>query len=287
MTETGGWTAGADCTVVLGGGGVRGVAHVGVLQALEEGGLVVREFVGCSIGAIVGAAISAGMSSERLAERAARFTRDDIVMVNRWALLLNGIRQTSVFTGERLRGFIEEVVPVTAWSDLTIPLCVNAVDVQTARVEWFGAGGRLDVPLQDAIYASSALPLYYPPAELAGRYYVDGGILDALPIGRAIERGASRVVAVDLTTELSDDAGAEISKGLVGVHHRVLSVLRAHARRQEVEMEYDRPVLVVRPNLANYGTWDFDKAAVFLEEGRRAALAALDRATSPSTPRPA
>ena len=272
------WSAGAECTVVLGGGGVRGIAHVGVLQALEERGLVVREILGCSIGAIVGAAISAGMKSEKLAERAARFSRDDIVMVNRWALLLNGIRQTSVFTGERLRAFIREVVPAGGWSDLTIPLGVNAVDVQTARVEWFGAGGRLDVELHDAIYASAALPLYYPPAEFDGRYYVDGGILDALPIARAIERGASCVIAVDLSTDLNENAVAEISKGLVGVHHRVMSVLRAHARQQEAAVEYDRPVMIIRPNLANYGTWDFDKAAVFLEEGRRAALAALDQA---------
>jgi NTE family protein len=220
------WSAGDECTVVLGGGGVRGVAHVGVIQALEERGLVVREIVGCSIGAIVGAALAAGVPSDQLAERASRFTRDDIVTVNRWALLLNGIRQTSVFTGERLRAFIDEVVPAVGWSDLTIPFSVNAVDVQTALVEWFGAGGRLDVPLHDAIYASAALPLYYPPAEFDGRYFIDGGILDPLPIQRAIERGAKRVIAVDLSTELNENAGAEISKGLVGLHHRVLSVLR-------------------------------------------------------------
>ena len=268
----------SDCTVVLGGGGVRGVAHVGVLQALEQRGVRVREIVGTSIGAIVGAAIASGTRSDALAERAGRFTRDDIVMVNRWALLLNGIRQTSVFTGERLRAFIEEVVTAKDWSELSIPLCVNAVDVQTATVEWFGDGERQDVTLHDAIYASAALPLYYPPAELDGRYYFDGGILDPLPIQHALERGAERVIAVDLSTELNENAAAEISKGLVGVHHRVLSVLRASSRRQEMQMEWDRPVLLVRPELANYGTWDFDQAPRFLEEGRRAALAALDGA---------
>lgn len=275
---TGTWNAADGCTVVLGGGGVRGVAHVGVLRALEERGVVVREVIGTSIGAIVGAAYCAGVGCDMLAERAARFSRDDIVTINRWALLLNGIRQTSVFTGERLRAFIEEVVPPVSWSDLTTPLAVNAVDAQTACIEWFGAGGRLDVALHDAIYASSALPLYYPPAEFGGRYYFDGGILDPLPITRAAERGAKRVVAVDLSTELNENAAAEISKGLVGVHHRVLSVLRAHSQRQEREGGFDVPVLLIRPDLAAYGTWDFDKAGVFLEEGYRAALAALDGA---------
>lgn len=270
------WNDGTPCTVVLGGGGVRGVAHVGALQALEERGVPLKEIVGTSIGAIVGAAVASGVRCSDLATRAARFTRDDIVTVNRWALLLNGIRQTSVFTAERLQAFIDEVVPVTEWSELAVPLCVNAVDAQTARVAWFGEGGRTDVPLHDAIYASAALPLYYPPAEFDGHYFFDGGILDPLPIQHAIERGAERVVAVDLSTDLNEDAAAEISKGLVGVHHRVLSVLRAHARRQELQTDFDRPVLVVRPDLASYGTWDFDKAGIFLEEGRRAAAAALD-----------
>ena len=269
---------GGGHAVVLGGGGVRGIAHVGVLRALRDRGVRISEIVGTSIGAIVGGAAAAGVDCDRLAERAARFSKDDIVMVNRWALLLNGIRQTSVFTGDRLNAFIREVVPDVAWSDLVIPLGVNAVDMQTARVEWFGAGGRMDVPLHDAIYASAALPLYYPPAEFVGKYYFDGGILEPVPVERALARGADRVIAVDLTTELNEDAGTEISKGLVGVHHRVLSVLRAHARRQEMAMEWDRPVLIIRPNLQSYGTWDFDKAELFMEEGYRSAIAALDDA---------
>ena len=275
---TGTWNADERCTVVLGGGGVRGIAHVGVLRALEERGVPLAEIYGTSIGAIVGAAFCAGVSTDVLAERASRFSRDDIVTINRWALLLNGIRQTSVFTGERLRAFIDEVVPAASWSDLATPFAANAVDAQTARIEWFGAGGRQDVTVHEAVYASAALPLYYPPAEFDGRYYFDGGILDPLPIATAIERGARRIIAVDLSTELNENAAAEISKGLVGVHHRVLSILRAHSRRQETAGGFDVPVLLIRPDMAAYGTWDFDKAALFLEEGYRAALAALDGA---------
>lgn len=268
-------SVGVKHTLVLGGGGVRGIAHVGVLRALSERGVAIGEIAGTSIGAIVGGAAAAGVGWRELAERAMRFGKDDIVMVNRWALLLNGIRQSSVFTAEPLVEFIRELVPADGWSDLTMPLGVNAVDVQTARVEWFGAGGRQDVPLHDAIYASAALPLYYPPANFSGRYYFDGGMLDPMPVARAIERGAERVIAVDLSTELNEDAGAEISKGLVGVHHRVVSVMRAHARRQEIAQEWQRPVLVIRPDLGTYGTWDFDQVELFMEEGYRAAMAAL------------
>lgn len=267
---------GRGCTLVLGGGGVRGIAHVGVLRALHERGVVIDEIVGTSIGAIVGGAAAAGVDWQALTERAARFTKDDIVLVNRWALLLNGIRQTSVFQADKLHEFIREVVPAQDWSDLRVPLSVNAVDAQTARVEWFGAGGRLEVPLHDAIYASAALPMYYPPAEFAGRYYFDGGILAPLPIERAVERGARRIIAVDLSTELKEDAGAEIAKGLIGVHHRVLSVVRAHTRQLELEAAPVCPLLLIRPQLGDYGTWDFDQVTTFLDEGYRAATEALD-----------
>ena len=201
--------------------------------------------------------------------------KTDIATLNRWALLFNGIRQPSVFRDDTFRRYIASVLPATTFGELQIPISMNAVDLETGRQEWFGAGGRMDVPLHDAIYASAALPLYYPPAEFGGRYYIDGGILDPLPIERALERGAERVIAVDLSTELNQDAAAEISKGLVGVHHRVLSVLRTHSRRQEMAKEWDRPVLVIRPDLGSYGTWDFDKAGLFMEEGYRAAVAAL------------
>jgi len=90
-------------------------------------------------------------------------------------------------------------LPVTEFDDLTIPVSVNAVDLETGQTEWFGAHGRMDVSIADAVYASCALPLFYPPAEVDGRFYVDGGVGSSLPIECARERGATRVIAIDVS----------------------------------------------------------------------------------------
>ncbi|NIQ56015.1 MAG: hypothetical protein GWN71_22425, partial [Gammaproteobacteria bacterium] len=103
---------------------------------------------------------------------------------NRWALLVNGIRQPSIFRDDPLREYIAEVLPVERFEELTLPVGMNAVDLETGDEVWFGAGGRTDILLADAVYASSALPVFYPPAEIEGRHYVDGGVTDSLPIGR-------------------------------------------------------------------------------------------------------
>lgn len=268
-------------TLVLGGGGVRGIAHVGVLRALDELDIEVGRIVGTSIGGMVGAAYASGVTCEELAERVGTFRKEDIVEVNRWALLINGIRQSSVFRDVRLRDYIAQVVPVESWSELRIPLAINAVDLKTGAMVWFGLEGRTDIPLREAIYASSALPLYYPPARFDGGYFVDGGILDPLPVKHAAELSDDPVVAVELATDVVVDPAAVLEKGLVGVHHRVLNIIRAAVRETEVE-DYEGPALHrIHPPLTAYSTWDFEHVDVFMDTGYRAALEVLAPAFRP------
>ncbi|NIP82740.1 MAG: hypothetical protein GWM90_27380, partial [Gemmatimonadetes bacterium] len=182
--------------LVLGGGGVKGVAHAGAWRALVEAGVEVAEIVGTSIGALVGASIAGGADPAQLESRARRLRKKDIVDINRWALLPMGIRQRSIFQGEALRDYIERVLPGTEWSELEIPLTVNAVDLESGYTVWFGAGGRTDVPLVEAVYASSALPVFYPPVAVDGMHLVDGGVMDTVPITKAADRGADRIIAI-------------------------------------------------------------------------------------------
>ena len=261
--------------VVLGGGGVKGLAHVGAWKALMECGIEVSEIVGTSIGGFVGAAVSGGHGWTELAPRALALVKKDLVTLNRWALLLNGIRQPSVFMGATLRAFIEDVLPVTEWSDLRIPLGLNTVGLESGEMVWFGAGGRTDVPLVDAVYASCALPMFYPPLEAGGEHFVDGGVLDTVPISRARERGADLVIAVDATSGGARDPGDVVSKGMVAIHHRVLDIVGA-AHREEQLARWDGPRLVyVRPRLDGYSTFEFARTQYFLEEGYRATREAL------------
>src|SRR5947208_1008897 len=97
--------------LVLGGGGVKGMTHAGAWKALSEAGVQVSEIVGTSIGALVGACIAAGVGWPELSAAALALKKPDIVLLNRWALLLNGIRQPSVFQSEPLFHYIESLLP--------------------------------------------------------------------------------------------------------------------------------------------------------------------------------
>lgn len=268
--------------LVLGGGGVKGTAHAGAWRALREAGVEVAEIVGTSIGALVGASIAGGAEAEELESQARALVKKDIVDVNRWALLPMGIRQQSVFHGDALREYIRRVVPETEWSALRIPLTVNAVDLESGRAVWFGAGGRTDVALVDAIYASSALSPFYPPLTVNGMHLVDGGVMDTLPITKAADRGADLILAVHASSGRTRDAADTVDKGLIAIQHRVMDIM-SHARREVVEDMWLGPrVIHVRPEVSDYSTFDFEAVDYFLEEGYRAMKAALeDAATDP------
>ena len=262
--------------LVLGGGGVKGMTHAGAWRALVEAGVKISEVVGTSIGALVGACLAAGQGFDELSEAAMALRKADIVLLNRWALLINGIRQTSIFQREPLQGYIESVLPVTRFDELNLPLSVNAVDLETGAMTWFGAGGRDDVSLADAIYASCALPLFYPPAVIDGRYYVDGGVVDSLAVQRAADRGAELIIAVDAGAGKVRDSEDTVQKGLVAIHHRVTEIM-GYAKKREVLDNWEGPRLIyVRPELDGYSTFDFGRTEFFLEEGYRAMKAGLE-----------
>lgn len=261
--------------LVLGGGGVKGMTHAGAWRAICESGLEISEIVGTSIGGLVGACISAGQTFDDLTKAALALKKADIVLLNRWTLLLNGIRQTSVFQAEPLKNYIASLLPDVDFEDLDIPLALNAVDLESGDLHWFGAGGRSDVSLVDAIYASCALPLFYPPAEIDGRYYVDGGVVDSLPILRAADRGADLIIAVDAGTGKTRDSGDTVNKGLIAIHHRVTEIMSYRRKRGVIDAWQGPRLVYVRPQLHKFSTFDFGQTEFFLEEGYRATQAAL------------
>jgi len=266
---------GDEIWVVLGGGGLKGLAHIGAWQALEEHGVPVRGIVGTSIGALVGGCLSGGMGWDELVAPALDLEREDIVRINRRAVWINGIRAESLFRGEVLREYIEGILPIRRWEELSLPLLVNAVDLETGVTEWFGTPARTDVPPVEAIYASAALPVFYPPARVGEAYLVDGGVEDSLPLDRAREAGASGIVAVDAGAGEMDDAGSVVDQGMVGIHQRVYSIMSGRRRRESLAAWTGPPLLRIRPRLDGFSTFDFESVQYFLEEGYRAARRAL------------
>lgn len=261
--------------LVLGGGGMKGLAHVGVWRGVLESGVRVTEIVGTSIGALIGALIAGGLEHERLMSMARALTKTDIVVLNRWALLFNGIRQPSVFRDDTFRAYVESILPVETFADLRLPLTMNAVDLETGRQEWFGFGGMMDVPLADAVYASCALPVFYPPALIADRYFVDGGVVDSLPVARAVQSGADHIIAVDVGAGPAGDSVEAVEKGMVAIHQRVMQIMGYTRKRALLDAHSEAKITYIRPHLDGYGTFDFNSTEYFLAEGYRAATEAL------------
>ena len=261
--------------LVLGGGGLKGLAHVGAHQALGEAGVHPAGIVGTSIGALAGACFAAGMGWDELAPVAFALRKGDIARINRRALLINGIRQESLLLGEPLRAYIRAVLPVRRWEELKLPLQINAVDLETGETVWFGPGADTSISLEDALYASAALPVFYPPISVGGRTLVDGGVEFTLGLGRAADRGASGIVAVDVGSGKRSHPDRVRAQGLVAVHQRIFSIMSWRKRNDLVDHWTEPPLLYVRPRLDDCGTFDFDRTGYFLEEGYRATRAAL------------
>ena len=271
----GGKSLGPTPWLILGGGGLRGLAHVGAWRALQEAGFRPAGILGTSIGALVGACIAGGRPVAELEDEARELKRTDIARVQRRALWVNGIRSESLFRGDALEEYLGRVLPSGGWKDLQIRFLANAVELGSGRAEWFGPGARTDVSLTRAVYASAALPLFYPPARLPGGVYVDGGVDEALPLRRAVEMGASSVVAVDAGSGEGSEVGRMLSDGMLAIHQRVLSIMAGRRRRETVAAWTGPPLLYIRPRLDGFGTFDFDAIEYFLAEGARAAREAM------------
>lgn len=256
--------------LVLGGGGLKGMAHLGAWRELDEAGFQPSGILGTSIGALVGACVAAGISVEELEEAARALQRSDIATLQRRALWLNGIRSPALFRGDRLKRYLERRLPEGGWDALSTRFQTNAVELGSGRTEWFGIGARTDVSLPEAVYASSALPLFYPPIVLPGGIYIDGGTEEALPIRRAAELGATGIVAVDVGSAEGADAEDVIEGGMLSIHGRVFSIMSGRIRRETVDRWNGPPLLYIRPKLDAYGTFDFDHVDEFLQAGLEA-----------------
>lgn len=255
--------------LVLGGGGLKGMAHVGAWRALGEMGITPSGIVGTSIGSLIGCCLSGGATWRELEATASSLKKTDIIRVNRRVVWVNGIKQPSVFRGDTLREYFERILPVREWAELTIPVQVNAVSLGRGESVWFGPGGRTDASILDAVHASSSLPVLYPPVAIADDYFVDGGTLDMLGLDRAAELGATGIIAIDTGAGGDEDPQVVVDQGMVGVHQRIFGIMTGRRRREKLA-SWDRlPLRVVRPQLDGFGTFDFSRIPYFLEEGYR------------------
>jgi NTE family protein len=181
--------------LVLAGGGTRGAVQIGMLQVLTEHGFVPDRIYGCSVGAMNGVAFAADPTRrgvERMTEIWTGLTRDAVYPQGR----LHGpwlyVRQRdSVYPNDGLRKVIEEGIGLERLEDSAIPVEVVATSLTDGQERWFTYG-----PAVEAILASSAIPTIFPPIDIDGERFIDGAVVDNVPVRRAIDCGATRIVVL-------------------------------------------------------------------------------------------
>lgn len=281
MERVGRLLAGRGVSLVLGGGGARGYAHMGVIRAMAELGIPIDMVGGTSSGSIAGAAVAREWTTGRMEATMMRFRR----------LLDPTLPLVSIASGGRMWRAIDEAFgDGIGIEDLWLPYFCVATDLTTAAPVVHRRGS-----LNRAIRSSVSLPGILPPVSIDGHLLIDGGLLDNLPIGvmRRLN-GGGRVIAVDVSPKVdmvaAQELGTQISgwrvlagrirhprtrstlPSIVEVLSRTVAVAGLHFGREHAQDSAD---LLLQPPVAPFGTLEFGNVQVIANVGYEPSLEAL------------
>lgn len=260
--------------LVLGGGGLKGFAHIGVLRAFEQLGIEPVVFAGTSIGSLIAAAYVGGMTVDEMSERARALRRRNLFRLNHMGMALKRMRSPSIYLDLPLRELVAGVVRDVTFEAMPKALLVNTVDLERGSQVVWGLPGLRKVSVREAVYASCALPGFFPPSEMEGRMCVDGGVIDNLPAGIA-GRGMDGVIAVDTG---STDLAAENNVGDGGFAATYMRAATTMMHALQL-VPFDRwstpPMILIRPRINHIGWFSFSHTEELIEAGYRAAIDAL------------
>ncbi|MEP6745402.1 MAG: patatin-like phospholipase family protein, partial [Gemmatimonadota bacterium] len=258
-------------SMVLGGGGLKGMAHIGVFQALEELGMTPELVVGCSMGSLIAAAWCAGVSPERMGEIALEVQRKDVFRIAHLDMAFKRMHALAVYRPEPLDALIHRLVGDITFKELKHRLVVATVDLNTGGQVLWGQPGLDHVRVADAVFASCALPGLFPPRDIDGRLCVDGAVIENLPVRVAASLVPAPVIAVHVgaTTTLRSGTGlggfaATYARGLELVMHAMLRERLHHWRTP--------PLMFVHPRVEHISMFSFSHTRELIDEGYRSTI---------------
>jgi len=263
--------------IALGGGGSRGLAHIGVLKVLEREGIPLHFLAGTSMGAVIAAGYAAGLGAAYLEEEALRMGG-----LRKLAKLIDrSLSSQGLIAGQRIRKYFARQLGGVTFAELRIPLALVAVDIITGEEVVLKDGS-----VADAVRASISLPGVFVPFRMNGRLLVDGGVLNNLPADVVRRMGADVVIAVDVSARPEDWSQlARTGKGrrqslmqiplipetllrTVGIMEAQIAAQKLRAAQPEVLIQ---PMLDKDVNMVS----GFTKVAGCIAAGEGAAISAL------------
>ena len=242
--------------LILGSGGARGYAHIGVIQVLEKKGIHPDFIVGTSAGSIVGSLYASGMSASKLRNVALDMKVAD---VREFKIGLKGF-----FDGEKVEDYVNEQVKHQSLEKLKIPMYVVATELKTGKKTIFNHGNT-----GQAVRASVSIPSMFVPTVIGGEEYVDGGLVSPVPVNIARDLGADIIIAVNI---LAQPAYTETSN-IWGLFNQNINIMQNRLAEEEMK----NADIVIQPDLR-------EKAHIFDVKGRQDTIQAGIDATQQRLP---
>jgi len=279
-------------SLVLGSGGARGLAHIGVIHWLEENGYEIKSISGCSMGSLIGGVYAAGKLDE-FEKWICALTKLDIVTLLDMSWSRSGLVQ-----GDKIIDTLVELVGDQTIEDLPIPFTAVAADIDSEKEVWINSGS-----LFKAIRASISLPLFFTPYDHKGTKLIDGGVLNPVPIAPTFSDDTQMTIAVNLggpleNIQTSKDKQESPTKESKSFHEKIshyIDDLKENIQREVEEIDlgvfdisnqaFDAmQSTIARQKLAAYppdheitiarnacGTLEFDRADEMIELGYKKA----------------
>jgi NTE family protein len=258
--------SGKSVALVLGSGGARGLAHIGVIAHLKRLGMEIEYISGCSMGALVGGIYAAG-ELDAYEQWARKLERKDVI-----GLLDLSFGFQGLFKGERVIGALREITGEHNIEDLDVGFTAVATDLLEQREIWLNSG-----PLFDAIRASMAIPTILTPWEYQGRVLVDGGLLNPLPIAPALNQATDLIIAVNASgrraAELTEKGSGVTVPGILDAMAMTLDTMQNAIARLKLAA-YSPDVVIEIPRDA-CGSYEFYRAAELIDLGAEIAASVL------------
>ncbi|MEZ5990129.1 MAG: patatin-like phospholipase family protein [Planctomycetota bacterium] len=260
--------------LLLGGGGMKGMVHVGVLKALHRLGIPVDEIVGTSIGAVIGARTPGGMDVEALHRLVLDLSRKDFFKLKVLKFLVKGYRHESACSGKRFHDFLAAHLPARSFDELRVPFFCNALSLDSGSTRFFGLPGSRDIDLADAVYASATLPGVFEPLLYEGDHYIDGGIADSLPLRFARSRRPDLIIAVDLSIRDYRER-EDFRQSLPWILYRAFEISQEAINEHNLHSNGGPDLIHIKPPVGHLGLFHFEDLEELIELGERKALEVL------------
>lgn len=244
--------------LVLGGGGARGISHIGVLAEFEKAGIPIDAIVGCSAGSLVGVLYADCMDLGTLRKVLEPLRRCDVVDINLF------LSRYGIVQGYSMDRFLKKNLRSRTFEELHVPFYAVSTDIIAGELITIGSG-----PLIPAVRASAAVPFVFCPVILHDRMLVDGGVADPVPVKSAKALGAQIVVAVDLSELLPKTCPNNLF-GIAARSAELKLLLQSESCLQGADV-------VIRPELGCMSMFDDENHQMAYEAGQRAAREAIPK----------